>query len=203
MAQVKKSERREAILASAYHLFRKKGFLKSRMEEIAGQAGTAVANLYVYFPSKLHLFYAVWTPLLQARMRKLADDAHAIDDPRARLSFILLTLWRDIPREDNAFSNNLIQAISTSPSDVEKPHDVLEWYEDFLNELIRDCLPPRRRFLAADTKISFLCWMAFDGFALNVGKNEERDMDTLVDHFAGLMFGETYEVTTSKPASPD
>jgi AcrR family transcriptional regulator len=194
MAQVKKRERRDAILDSAYRLFRENGYSKCRMEEIAGDAGTAVANLYVYFPSKLHLFYAVWTPLLQARMQKMADDARAIDDSQRRLRFIFLTLWRDIPREDNAFANNLIQAISTATSDIEKPHDILKWCEDFLNDLIRECLPRRRKFLAIDSKISFLSWMAFDGFVVNVGKNEERNMETLVDHFVGLLLGETFDV---------
>jgi AcrR family transcriptional regulator len=151
-----------------------------------------VANLYVYFPSKLHLFYAVWTPMMKARMHKLADDARDIGDRRQRLRFIFLTLWRDIPREDNAFANNLIQAIATTTSDIEKPHDILKWCEDFLNDLIRECLPPQRQFLAMDTKISFLSWMAFDGFVVNVGKNEDRDMDTLVNHFSDLLLGQAY-----------
>ncbi|MEX2124801.1 MAG: TetR/AcrR family transcriptional regulator [Woeseia sp.] len=192
MAQVKKSERRDAILDSAARLFRENGYLKCRMEEIAADAGTAVANLYVYFPSKLHLFYAVWTPMMKARMLKLARDAREIQDPKQRLRFIFLSLWQDIPREDNAFANNLIQAIATATSDIEKPHDILKWCEEFLNELIQECLPRRRRFLAMDTKISFLSWMAFDGFVVNVGKNEDRDMDTLVNHFADLLLGQTY-----------
>jgi hypothetical protein len=45
-----------------------------------------------------------------------------------------------------------------------------------------------------DTKISFLAWMAFDGFVVNVGKNEDRDMDTLVNHFADLLLGQAYAV---------
>jgi AcrR family transcriptional regulator len=187
MAQVKKEEKRAAILQSASRLFRKKGFLGCRMEEIAAEAGTAVANLYVYFPSKLHLFYAIWTPLMQARMLKLAEDARKIRQPRHRLRFIFLTLWQEMPREDNAFAKNLIEAIVTSPPDVEKPHDILKWCEDFLNDLIRECLPEERKVFAADSTMSFLSWMAYDGFVVNVGKNEERDMDSLVDHVCDLL----------------
>lgn len=192
MAQVKKSARRDAILDSAARLFREHGYIKCRMEEIAADAGTAVANLYVYFPSKLHLFYAVWTPMMKARMLKLARDARKKKDPRHRLHFIFLSLWRDLPREDNAFANNLMQAVATATPDVEKPHDILKWCEEFLNELIQECLPEGRRFLARDSKISFLAWMAFDGFVVNVGKNEDRDMDTLVDHFVDLLLGHSY-----------
>lgn len=189
MAQVKKSERRQTILDSAARLFREHGYIKCRMEEIAAEAGMAVANLYVYFPSKLHLFYAVWTPMMKARMQKLGREARGIEDPRERLRFILISLWRDLPREDNGFANNLIQAVATATPDVEKPHDILKWCEDFLNELLQECLPEERQFLVRDTSISFLAWMAFDGFAMNVGKNEDRDMDTLVDHFSDVLLG--------------
>jgi hypothetical protein len=85
-----------------------------------------------------------------------------------------------------------MQAVATTTPDIEKPHDILKWCEEFLNDLIQECLPARRRFLVNDTKLSFLAWMAFDGFVVNVGKNEDRDMDTLVDHFADLLLGQGY-----------
>lgn len=187
MAQVKKEEKRAAILESASRLFREQGFLGCRMEEIAADAGTAVANLYVYFPSKLHLFYAVWTPLMQARMLQLAEEARKMPQPGERLRYIFLTLWQDMPREDNGFAKNLIEAIVTSPPDVEKPHDILKWCEDFLSDLIRECLPEERMGFAADSSISFLSWMAYDGFVVNVGRKEQRNMDSLVDHFCSLL----------------
>ncbi len=199
MAQVKKKEKRVAILRSASRLFRKNGFLGCRMEEIAADAGTAVANLYVYFPSKLHLFYDVWTPMVESQMLKLAEGAREIEDRRERLRFIFLTLWRDMPREDNLFAKNLIEAIVTSPADVEKPHEILQWCEDFLNELIRECLPSERKSLAADTKLSFLAWMAFDGFVVNAGKHEssKRNMEVLVDHFADLLMDGQYRALSA------
>lgn len=187
MAQVKKKEKRVAILESASRLFGEKGFLGCRMEEIAADAGTAVANLYVYFPSKLHLFYAIWTPLMQARMLKLADDARQIDDPGRRLRFIFFTLWHDMPREENAFAKNLIEAIVTAPPEVEKPHDILKWCEVFLNDLIRECLPDERKFVATDTTIAFLSWMAYDGFVVNVGKGERRNTGAIVEHISDLL----------------
>ncbi|MEJ8569688.1 TetR/AcrR family transcriptional regulator [Elongatibacter sediminis] len=199
MAQVKKKEKRNAILKSASRLFRENGFLGCRMEAIASDAGTAVANLYVYFPSKLHLFYDVWTPLIEARMLKLAEDARQIDDSRQRLRFIFLSLWRDMPREDNQFAKNLMEAIITAPDSVEKPHDILKWCEDFLNELIGECLPADRKFLVADSKLSFLSWMAFDGFVVNVGKREssKRNIELLINHFADLLLYGEYRGLTA------
>lgn len=172
------------------------------MEAIASDAGTAVANIYVYFPSKLHLFYDVWTPMIESRMRQLADEARDIEDARERLRYIFLTLWRDMPREDNQFAKNLIEAIVTAPDDVEKPHEILQWCEDFLNDLIRECLPAKRQPLAADTKLSFLSWMAFDGFVVNAGKHEssKRNMELLVDHFVDLLVFGNYRDPAGSPA---
>lgn len=199
MAQVKKEEKRNAILESAARLFRKNGYLGCKMEDIASDAGTAVANLYVYFPSKLHLFYDVWSPMMESRMRRLAVDARAIADRRERLRFIFLTLWRDMPREDNAFAKNLIEAIVTAPTNIEKPHEILQWCETSLNELIGECLPRGRKFVVEDTKMSFLSWMAFDGFVVNAGKNEvtKRNLHALVDHFADLLMTGKFEPVQS------
>lgn len=189
MAQIKKKEMRQAILAAAYPLFRAKGYLKCRMNEIAAAAGTSVANLYVYFPSKLHLFYEVYSPIVTSRMMKLANEADSIGDPRKRLRLIFLTLWRDMPGEDNAFARNLMQAIVTAPAGVEKPHDPLRWLEGFTSNLIKACLPEHRHFLVKDSMISFLAWMAFDGFVANVSKGEDRDIDTIVEHFTDMLLG--------------
>jgi AcrR family transcriptional regulator len=189
MAQVKKQQVRDAILRSAYELFKEKGYSQSTMAEIARAAGTSVANLYVYFPSKLTLFYEVYAPILASRLHLLADTAKQIADPEARLRHILLTLWRDIPHEDNGFARNLIQAIATSPPELEKPHGPLQWNVEFVNDLILGCLPAERRFMLKDSTVSFLAWMAFDGFALNIGREEERDFDKMVQHFAEMLLG--------------
>jgi AcrR family transcriptional regulator len=189
VAQVKKEQVREAILRSAYELFREKGFINCPMSEIARAAGTSVANLYVYFPSKLQLFYEVYAPIITSRLMKLASDAQNMDDREERLRFILQTLWRDIPKEDNAFARNLIQAIATTSTDVDKPHEPLKWNVEFIHDLILSCLPEQRRFLFQDSTVSFLVWMAFDGFAINVGRGEDRDFDKMVEHFADMLLG--------------
>lgn len=189
MAQTKKVEMRESIKVSALELFRDKGYLKTTMTEIARSAGTAVANIYVYFPSKMHLFYEIYTPIIISRMLKIGSDAQNIEDTEKRLRFIFLSIWRDFPAEDNGFANNFIQAIATAPPDIEKPHDILKWCEDYLHNLIKECLPNERQHLLEDTMISFLAWMAFDGFVINLGKNEERDINKIVRHFTDMLMG--------------
>lgn len=190
MVQVKKAHVRENLVQSAYTLFRDKGYSQCSMADIAEEAGSSVANIYVYFPSKLHLFYEVYTPIITARLKELDKTARDITDPYERLRCVFLTLWRDMPREDNGFARSFMEAIVTAPLDVEKPHSLLKWSVDFVHDLILSCVPAERRASFPDTTISFVAWMAFDGFAVNVGRGEDCDYDALVSQFAALILGE-------------
>jgi len=51
----KKEETKEAILAVALRLFKRKGFEKATLREIAKEAGIALGTTYNYFPTKEHL----------------------------------------------------------------------------------------------------------------------------------------------------
>ncbi len=189
MVQIKKKKLGDAILSAAQKLFSEKGYLGTRMAEIAAEVGTSVSNLYVYFPSKLHLLYEVYTPMVTSRMMRLSNEAQSISDPRKRLQLIFLTLWRDLPQDDNGFARNLMQAIITAPDGMEKPHYPLIWLEEITNDLIKSCLPEERHFLVDDRTIAFLAWMAFDGFVANLGKGEDRDIERVVDHFTDMLLG--------------
>jgi AcrR family transcriptional regulator len=52
----KTDEKREAILAAAYRLFREKGFERTSMSEVTALVGGSKATIYRYFPSKEQLF---------------------------------------------------------------------------------------------------------------------------------------------------
>jgi hypothetical protein len=135
------------------------------------------------------LLYEVYAPMVTSRMMRLSNEAQSIADPRRRLQLILLTLWRDLPQDDNGFARNLMQAIVTSPNGTDKPHYPLNWLEETTNDLIKSCLPRERHFLVEDQTIAFLVWMAFDGFVANVGQGEDRDIQRLVEHFTYMLLG--------------
>lgn len=190
MAQVKKQQVREAILASAYKLFKERGYNQTSMAAIAREAGTAVANIYVYFPTKMDLLYEEYMPRMTATLLQLGNEAKNISEPRKRLKYLLTTLWQDLPLENEGYSRNLMQAIALSPQDEEKPHGPLQWNVEFVHDLIRNCLPADRQHLLEDTSISFLIWMAFDGFAINVGRGESCDYDQLTNHLVAMLYGD-------------
>ena len=90
MVQIKKETVRNAILDSARDLFSERGYHRTTLQDIAQLAGTGVSSLYSYFPSKLHLLYAVVEPWEKECMRKLEERVRRIRNPREKLRAILL-----------------------------------------------------------------------------------------------------------------
>lgn len=189
MVQVKKTEVRNAILNNAYGLFKQKGFMNCRMNQIAEAAGTSVSNVYVYFPSKVHLFYEVYAPIFEAQMDALTKAIKKIGEPREKLRFILLTIWQDIVREDNYIAHNLIEAVVSTREEEKKPHGLFKNFLGDLQELLIESLPPERHHLLKDSSIAYLIIMAFDGFVINARIEEVEDINLLVDRVCDLLLG--------------
>src|SRR5262249_13522754 len=78
MVQVKKASVRNAITESAYELFSRRGYNATTLLDIAQMAGTGVSSLYSYFPSKLHLLYAVVEPWQKDAFERLAARVEGI-----------------------------------------------------------------------------------------------------------------------------
>jgi AcrR family transcriptional regulator len=197
MAQVKKEKVREAILAAALRLFRKQGYIETTLNAIAAAAKTSRANIYVYFPSKFALFYAVFEPWLQQRLAVLERTLAGIADPRARLRRILVALWREIPSEGNGFANNLMQALSTAASDERYSPGVLHDVRARVAGMIDLCLPPDAK--VHSHAIAHLAFMAFDGFAMHAHlKTGEPCDDAVIDAMCALLLRDRKSVSTRR-----
>lgn len=189
MAQVKKADMRDAILASAFDLFSTKGYSTTTVADIARASSMTVANLYVYFPSKLLLLYAVYTPWLRSQVAQLREAAQKYRTPRTRLKRVLLGIWRDIPSADHCLANALIDALSSKKPDEKKPDELVEWAEIELTEMLLEIVPEERRACLAEGLLSHCIWMAFDGFSVNRRLGRIRDVDALADIFTDLILG--------------
>lgn len=190
MVQVKKAEGREQILRAAQDLFEEKGYAATSMREIAVASGTVPSNLYVYFPSKLAILFAVYGPWFRQQLLDLRDRARAIDDAEARLREILVTLWDRLPSANNGFANNIMQALSLAQSPEGYSRELLHWAEQLIAELIASCRPPALGTGENDDALAHILFMAFDGFAMNyklVGR--AKRMDRCVDVMTRLVLG--------------
>ena len=191
MAQVKKSHVRQAILDNAYRLFKKRGYVATTMAHITRAAGISESNLYVYFDSKFEVLLALYEPWLRERIHRLEGKVESEKDPRRRLRIILTALWRELPEDDNNFTNNLMQALSTvaAGDDGHRP-DLLRWTESRIEALILTTLPKDRRDKFANPGLAHILMMAQDGLAMNFRLNPHgSSVDGLIDIACHLILG--------------
>lgn len=190
MVQVKKPELREAILASAFELFGRRGYAATTLPQIAKGAGVSPGTVYIYFGSKLDVLYALYDPWLRQRITRLEQRLERIGDPRQRLCTLLRTLWREIPREHNGFANNVMQAISTAGPEERYDPQLLAWVEERVAAMIRAALPSARRRLLGTPWFSHILMMAFDGFVIGHHLRPDRPCsDGTVELMCGLILG--------------
>ena len=166
-----------------------RGYSDTTMSQIAAKAGVSVSNIYVYFASKLEIVYAIFDPWLRERLHRVEVEAEAIADPRRRLRHILITVWRDIPRDNNAFVSNVMQAVATATSEQGYNRDLLSWAEARVAQMMVPCMPGRSGAARDSAHLSHIIFMALDGFAMNerLGQTAatiDAIVDTFVDRFA-------------------
>lgn len=164
MAQTKKEGVRDSILEAAFRQFSDRGYVESSIPAIAREAGISTANVYVYFKSKLDILYTLYEPWLTERLDKLDRSLRAVKDPRERFQRLLAALWRDLPRENNGFANNVMQALSTTSGAEGYSPKLRELFQKRVAGWVEDCVPIPRQ---ASTQLASVLLMAFDGYAMN------------------------------------
>lgn len=190
MAQVKKPQVRDAILAAALRLYRRQTYQGTTLAQIARAAGVSSANLYVYFDSKLDILYAVYEPWIRARLLLLQEKVKRIDAPLERLRLVLRTLWKEIPAEENGFVNNIVQALSTASKGEKYKPGLLHWMEERIAAMIRDALPLKRRAVLDEARIAHMMVMALDGYSIHnhinpCGVADDATIDVMVKLLLG------------------
>ncbi|MEV5877072.1 TetR family transcriptional regulator [Streptomyces sp. NPDC052101] len=99
----KSEQTRALILETAMRLFQERGYDKTTMRAIAGEAGVSVGNAYYYFAGKEHLIQGFYDRIAaehQAAVREILDRE---SDLEARLAGVL-TVWLDIARPYHEFA---------------------------------------------------------------------------------------------------
>lgn len=187
MVQVKKETVRKAILDSAHEMFSERGYHGTTLLDIARLAGTGVSSLYSYFPSKIHLLYAVVEPWYKAAFERLEDRVNVLTRPRDRLRCILLGIWRDMPMENIGLANSLMQALASAEPGEKKPAPLLRWTEDKVMAMMKSTLPVRPGRPINYDLLPNLVMMAYDGFVINRRLNDVRDMEMLVNTMCDII----------------
>jgi AcrR family transcriptional regulator len=189
VVQVKRASVRNAILDSARDLFSERGYHGTTLLDIAEVAGTGVSSLYSYFPSKIHLLYAVVEPWYKEGFKRLEARVEALTEPRERLRSILLGIWRDMPTENIGLANSLMEALTSADPTQKKPAPLLRWTEERLVVMLKGTIPTDPRRPINYDLLSNLFLMAYDGFVINRRLNDIRDIEMLVETMCDIILG--------------
>jgi len=190
MAQIKKTEIREAILKSALKLFKRKGYVATTTAQIASGAGVSESNLYVYFPAKFQILFELYEAWFRDRIDDLESRLAREAAPRARLRLLLIELWRDMPLHDNGFANNLMQALTTVARAEGYRPDLLRWIESRIEAMILAAVPAARQARLVGGGLAHVLMMAQDGFVTNVHLNPSKPCsDETIELFCDLILG--------------
>jgi AcrR family transcriptional regulator len=164
MVQVKKAEVRDAIIEAAARLFEEKGYAATSITEIGQAAGVAPSGIYIYFKSKLDLFYTIFSPWLKSRLNRLERELKGTDGHRAKVRRIVEAIWLDIPQESNFFANNLMQAVSTATRADFYSGELLEWCEQRVAKMLKTAEPRALNTQHDHVALAHVLFMAFNGF---------------------------------------
>jgi AcrR family transcriptional regulator len=191
MSQVKKEEIHQAILASAFECFTARGYTGTTIPMIARGAGISPPNVYSYFPSKLHVLYAIYEPWMRARFAELEQDLRARRTPARRLRRIFEVLWRELPAFEQGFANNVIQAISTATPEDEYRTGLIDWMESEIERMILAQLPPERHALVSGSDVPHMVVMTMDGYIMYRHTAPHRVCnDATIDAFCRMLLGD-------------
>jgi AcrR family transcriptional regulator len=191
VVQVKKKQVRQAILDSAFDLFSERGYHATTLQEVAEFAGVGVSSLYSYFPSKLHLLYAVFEPWYKDAYAQLEKRVLRLKSPRERLRAVLLGLWRDIPSANIGLTNSLMEALASADPRQKKPVPLLKWTEERLVTLLNAVLPSDAAGRLDHDALSTLIIMAYDGFVINRRLNDLRDIERIAEAMCDVLLRST------------
>ena len=91
--QRRKAERPGEIIDAALELFVAKGFMATRLDEVAQRAGVSKGTLYLYFENKEALFKAVVETLVVPEIDQTEQQIQAFDGPASELISQLVKQW--------------------------------------------------------------------------------------------------------------
>ncbi len=79
------SDKREAILRAATHVFARNGYFNSKVSDIAGEAGIADGTVYLYFKSKDEILHSIFDRAMAEFIAEGRRELEGISDPAAKL----------------------------------------------------------------------------------------------------------------------
>lgn len=82
------SDKREAILRAAIHVFARRGYFNSKVADIAGEAGVADGTVYLYFKGKDDILHSIFDRAMAEFIAEGKTEIDRLDSAEAKLARI-------------------------------------------------------------------------------------------------------------------
>lgn len=194
MARVKSETVRQAILTSAASQIAMTSYMDTTVAKIAKGAGIAPSNVYVYFESKLQIYFSIYTPWFETQVLALERAVARLKTPERKIQRLVSGLLNDIADDKTGYTSALMEGLAiVMPKDKYKP-DLLHWAENKIVQIVCDALDgytpqdPRLRAFA------HLLMLTFDGVAMRVKSQRAANESTanrvdVEDALVGMLIG--------------
>lgn len=148
-----KDEMREQIIEASRHIFRKFGFKKTTMDDIAKSVGKGKSSIYYYYTSKDQVFQAVVEKEAQLLKNELLIVIDSSLNPTEKLkTFILtrLTKFGEMTNFYNAIKDELLNHLDYIEK-IRKKYD-----EDEINHIASILFEgvEKQEFIVGDTRLA-------------------------------------------------
>lgn len=187
----KEPEKRDKILIAALKIFSRKGFYKSRVSEIAEEAGVADGTIYLYFKNKDDLLISIFEEKIGELIRRLNEKLAMAEHPEKKIRVFVENHLRLL--EENRDLAEMIQIELRQSNKFMKEYIPIKFlqYLDILSEIIsegiragvfRDDINPtiaRRIVFGALDEIS-LAWVLSKKGKYDIGESVNQVYSILV-----------------------
>jgi len=175
MARQKSKLMRDSITLAAENLFAEHGYIGTTVSRIAKEAGTATSNVYVYFPSKIEIAFAIFDPWLRQKISELETQVVGQTTPRTQLETLVNGLFFEIAADATGRTLTLVQALAMAKKTDHYSPELLLWTEEQILKMILFALPNGEpATLKALAHVLMLC---FDGVALRQNLHRDKNAD--------------------------
>jgi TetR/AcrR family fatty acid metabolism transcriptional regulator len=138
MGKKKNNEKYYRIIKAATKIFAKKGFFKSKVSDIAREAGVADGTIYIYFENKDDILISLFEEQMKGVLDNMVEQISKHDDPAKKLEDFALTHLQLI--EDNKSMAEIIQVELRQSSKFMKEYknEKFAHYLDLIGDIIRE-----------------------------------------------------------------
>lgn len=184
LVRLKSEAVREAILASAATEISANGYLDTTIGRIAKGAGIAPSNVYVYFESKLQIYFTIYEPWFKEQFVMLERTVEKRSTRDEKISALVRGILRDIADDKTGYTAALMEALAAvKPKDKYKP-DLLAWAEEKIEDMVVRSVGGYHHGHPSLKAFAHLMMLTFDGTALRtkvlrINAQEDKTMEAV------------------------